>query len=323
MVADLPRPQALLGWMDGLADLTRLRLLHLLERQELGVVELCQVLRLPQSTVSRHLKVLSDQRWLQSRRQGAQNLYRMADGLDPGARRLWRLARAESEPWATLAQDQLRLARCLRDRRDEAEQFFAGAAGEWDRLRAELYGASLGTSALLALLPPGWVVADLGCGTGTVAAALAPHVRRVVGVDRSAAMLRAARRRTAGIENVELRRGALEALPLDDRSCDGALMVLVLTYLPEPLAALREAARALRPGGRLALLDLARHDDEAFRRRMGQAVPGFEAARLRSLLEEAGFAETQVRALPPEPGARGPALLLARGARPQGPTTRT
>src|SRR5574342_918316 len=117
MVKAATRPQALLGWMDGVADPTRLRLLHLLERQELGVVELCQVLQLPQSTVSRHLKVLSDGEWLESRRQGAQNLYRMADGLEPGARRLWRLARAESEEWATLSQDQLRLARRLRDRR--------------------------------------------------------------------------------------------------------------------------------------------------------------------------------------------------------------
>jgi ArsR family transcriptional regulator len=316
MVQALPRPRALFGWMDGLADPIRLRLLHLLERRELGVVELCEVLQLPQSTVSRHLKVLSEQRWLESRRLGAQNLYRMAEGLDGGARRLWRLARSESEEWATLSQDRLRLERRLRDRRGDAEIFFAGAAGEWDRLRAELYGAAFGASALLALLPPGWAVADLGCGTGALAAALAPHVRRVVGVDQSAAMLRAARRRSRGIGNVELRRGALESLPLDDEAFDAALMVLVLTYLPEPMAALREAARVLRPGGRLVAVDLVRHDDEPFRRRLGQASLGFEPARLRSLLGEAGLADAQVRTLPPEPGAKGPALLLARAGRP-------
>jgi SAM-dependent methyltransferase len=310
------RPQALLGWMEGLADPTRLRLLHLLERQELGVVELCEVLRLPQSTASRHLKVLSDQGWLTSRRQATAHLYRMAEGLDPGARRLWRLARAESEGWSAVGQDRVRLERRLRDRRGAAESFFAGAAGEWDRMRAELYGTAFGRAALLSLLPPGWVVADLGCGTGSLAAELAPHVGRVIGVDQSAAMLKAAGRRTGGLGNVELRRGALESLPLDGESCDAALLVLVLAWVPEPRAVLAEAARILRPGGRLAVVDLARHDDEDFRARMGQAVAGFEPGRLRALLEAAGLAAT-VQPLPPEPAAQGPALLLARGEKPR------
>jgi ArsR family transcriptional regulator len=303
--------------MGGLADPTRLRLLHLLERHELGVVELCEVVQLPQSTASRHLKVLSDQGWLESRRRGTQNLYRMAEGLDAGARRLWRLARAESQAWAALRHDRLRLERRLRERRGAAESFFAGAAAEWDRMRAELYGAAFGEAALFSLLPGDWVVADLGCGTGALSAELAPYVRRVVGVDQSPAMLRAARRRSRGEGNVELRRGALEALPLDDGSCDAALLVLALTYLPEPLLALREAARALRPGGQLVAVDLVRHDDEAFRRRMGQAWPGFEPARMASLLAEAGLEAARCRPLPPEPGAKGPALLLARAEKPR------
>ncbi len=310
------RPQALLGWMGGLADLTRLRLLHLLERQELGVVELCDVLRLPQSTVSRHLKVLSEQGWLSSRRHGTQNLYGMAEGLEPAARRLWRLARAESAEWVALRQDELRLERRLRERRSDAETFFAGAAAEWDRLRTELYGAAFGRTALLALLPAEWTVADLGCGTGALAAELAPLVGRVVGVDQSAAMLKAARRRTEGLANVELRRGALEAVPLDDGSCDAALLVLVLTYVAEPATVLREAARILRPGGRAVVVDLMRHDDEAFRRRMGQSAHGFDPERVRGMLAEARLAAT-CRPLPPEPGAKGPALFLARGEKPR------
>jgi len=171
-------------------------------------------------------------------------------------------------------------------------------------------------SALLALLPPDWIVADLGCGTGALTAALAPDVARVVGVDRSADMLRSARRRTAGQGNVELRRGTLEDLPLDDASCDAALLVLSLGWVADPARALAEAARVVRPGGRIALVDAVLHDDEDFRRRAGQVWPGFEPARVVEMLRAAGFHDATCRPLPPEPAAKGPALLLARARRP-------
>src|SRR6266446_4173914 len=218
--ASSPRqPEALLGWMESLADPTRLRQLRLLERHELGVAELCDVLQLPQSTVSRHLKVLADQGWVRSRPQGTTNLYRMDLGeADPAARRLWTLTREQTDDWATVAQDQLRLTRRLAERQP-SQGFFAGAAGRWDRLREELYGKTFTQEAFLGLLPAEWIVADLGCGTGQVTAALAPRVRRVVGVDQSAAMLKAARRRTAALENVELKQGSLEALPLAAGAC--------------------------------------------------------------------------------------------------------
>jgi SAM-dependent methyltransferase len=307
----------LLGVIGSLADPTRLRLLTLLERHELGVVELCEVLKLPQSTVSRHLKVLSDEGWLASRRDGTAHLYRMDGALGPAARRLWRVARAETGGWATLEQDALRLARRLAARQEEADQFFAGAASGWERLRGELYGVAFVDEALLALVPRGLVVADLGCGTGDLAARLAPHVRRVLAVDRSAAMLRAARRRVDGLGNVELHRADLDALPLESESCHAALLVLALTYVPEPPRVLAEAARVLRPGGVLVVADLVRHDDDDFRRRMGQASLGFEPAALDALLAGAGLAPDPATPLPPAPGARGPALLLARAEKPR------
>ena len=181
------RPAALLGWMDGLADETRLRLLRVLEREELSVQELCDVLRLPQSTVSRHLKTLADLGWLGSRRQGTASFYRFAEDADAGARRLWRLARAETDGWAAAEQDDLRLEARLRARREDLGSFFASAAPDWEKLRAEAYGTLFEREALLALLPPGWAVADLGCGTGALCAALAPHVRRVAAAPRAAA----------------------------------------------------------------------------------------------------------------------------------------
>lgn len=306
------QPESLLGWMDALAEATRLRLLRLLERNELGVAELCQVLQLPQSTVSRHLKVLADQAWVRSRRQGTVNLYQMStDTLDPARRRLWLLAREQTESWATLEQDRLRLQRRLHHRQQQAQAFFAGAAGQWDKLRAELYGEGFATSAMLALLPRTLVVADLGCGTGAAAAALAGHVQRVIGIDNSAAMLKAAQKRVAGLENVELRRGDLQAIPLDDASCDAALMLLVLTYVPEPPAALREARRILKPGGRLVIVDLLPHDRDDFRRQMGQQANGLDPKQLSADLAAAGFEDVRVNPLHPEPEAKGPAIFLA------------
>ena len=199
------RPAALLGWMDGLADETRLRLLRVLEREELSVQELCDVLRLPQSTVSRHLKTLSGRGWLASRRQGTATFYRFSDAVDAGARRLWKLARAETDGWAAAEQDEVRLEARLRARREGAEQFFAGAAQQWEALRAEAYGHALrARGAARPPARPSWTVADLGCGAGTLSAALAPHVRqghrrRPVGrhAARGAPAARAVRQRRA------------------------------------------------------------------------------------------------------------------------------
>src|SRR5688500_14907531 len=286
-----PNPDTLLARMDSLADPTRLRLLRLLERHELGVVELCDVLQLPQSTVSRHLKVLGDQGWVRNRRQGTTHLYRtILDELDASARRLWVLAREQTDGWASAEQDQLRLARLLSEKESDSRAFFAGAAAQWDRLRDELYGRSFSESAMLSLLPPDAVVADLGCGTGPVAAALAPYVGKVIGVDNSAAMLKAAAKRVTRLENVDLRRGDLTNVPIEDGTCDAALLLLVLTYVPDPQVAVREVARILRPGGRAVLVDLLPHGRDDFRRQMGQRWGGCELKHVESMLLASGLA---------------------------------
>ncbi|HTP27628.1 MAG TPA: metalloregulator ArsR/SmtB family transcription factor [Anaeromyxobacteraceae bacterium] len=306
--------EGLLAALESLSDLTRLRLLSLLERHELGVGELCEVLRLPQSTVSRHLKVLGEQGWLAFRRAGTFRLYRMGGTLDSAARRLWKVARSEAQGSAALRQDALRLARKLAAR-GQADAFFAGAAGEWERLRAELYGTTFFGEALLAFLPRELTVVDLGCGTADLTLRLSRHVGRVHAVDRSAAMLAWARRRLKGIPNVQLHQADLGSLPLDDASCDAALFALTLSYLAEPSRALSEAARVIKPGGVLALADLVRHDDDAFRRRMGQATLGFDSPDLSRLLEQAGFDALRYQPLPPERGAQGPALFTAHARR--------
>ena len=316
MIKTRAQPEALLGRMEALSDPTRLRLLRLLERHELGVVELCDILQLPQSTVSRHLKVLADGAWVRSRKLGTTHLYRtILDELDPPTRKLWLLAREQTEGWATLQQDSLRLARRLRDRPRDSQDFFANAAARWDKLRRELYGQRFTHSAMLALLPPANVVADLGCGTGHLAAALAPHVKQVIGVDNSSAMLKAARKRVDELPNVELRQGDLESLPIESATCDAAMLILVLTYTTDPSLVLREMSRILKPAGRAVIVDLLPHDRDDFRRQMGQQHLGFDPADLTKLLTSAGFTSAIVRPLSPEPDAKGPALFLATAAR--------
>jgi len=310
------QPSLLVGWMEVLADETRLRLIRLLERHELGVVELCDVLQLPQSTVSRHLKILADGGWVRSRKQGTTNLYRMLlDELDPPTRKLWLLAREQTESWATVRQDSLRLTRRLRDRQRDSRDFFAAASARWDKLRHELYGQSFITSAMLALIPGDFVVADLGCGTGHLAAELSPHVRQVIGVDNSQSMLKAARKRAEELANVEIRPGDLESLPIADATCDAATLILALTYVPEPPRVLREVSRILKPAGRAVIVDLLPHDRQDFRRQMEQQHAGFEPKHLESMLRNAGLQSPLVRPLTPEAAAKGPALFLATATR--------
>ena len=310
-----PTGDAVLAWMQSLSDPTRLRLLRLLEQHELGVAELCEILQLPQSTVSRHLKTLADTAWVVSRRASTAHLYQtLLDELDPPKRDLWLLARRQTEGWATAQQDDLRLRQLLAARA-EGRGFFEGISADWDDIRAEQYGVSFDLAAAFALLPADAVVADLGCGTGRTLRDLAPHVRQVVGLDASAQMLKAARKRLAGARNIELRQGELASLPIADGMCDAALCVLALSYVEDPAAVVREMARILKPGGRAVIVDLLPHDREDFRRQMGQRHRGFAAAYIEQLLADAALRNVRVNPLPPEPEAKGPALFAAAASR--------
>jgi ArsR family transcriptional regulator len=309
---------AIFDRMSALADATRSRILLLLERHELTVGEACQVLQLPQSTVSRHLKLLSDDGWVASRAEGTSRRYRMAaDALDESARGLWRIVREPVAALPAAEQDATRLRSVLAQRTTRSRAFFSSSAGQWDRLRAELFGDRTDLLGLLALLPDAWTVGDLGCGTGRLSEALAPFVRRVVAVDASAAMLEAARARLAGTSNVEVRAGELESLPVADGELDAAVASLVLHYLADPEAALAEAFRALRPGGRLVVVDMMPHDREEFRHTMGHVWPGFGAEQMAQWLDAAGFEAPRHLALPPDTAARGPMLFVVSARRPE------
>lgn len=307
---------AIFDRMSALADATRSRLLLLLERHELTVGELCQVLQLPQSTVSRHLKLLGDEGWVSARAEGTSRRYRMpADRMDAGARQLWQLVRGEVAALPGAAQDGDRLRTVLAQRSTRSREFFSSAAGEWDRLRAELFGRRADLLGLLGLLDESWTLGDLGCGTGQITHSLAPFVRRVVAVDSSPEMLSAARARLAGLGNVETREGELESLPIADGELDAAVAFLVLHYVAEPGEALARAARALRPGGRLLVVDMMPHDREEYRATMGHVWQGFEAARMERWMADAGLGAFRYVPLPPDPAAKGPGLFAASARR--------
>jgi SAM-dependent methyltransferase len=302
--------------LTALADATRSRMLLVLERHELTVGELCAVLQLPQSTVSRHLKTLSDAQWVSSRRDGTSRYYTLAlDDRGPATRRLWALLREQVGLTPGADQDARRLRGVLARRQTKSQEFFASAAGQWDRLREEMFGRASFLHALPGLLDAEWVVGDLGCGTGQVTAALAPFVTRVIAVDRSAEMLHAARRRVRDLPNVDVRRGELESLPIQDAELDAATLLLVLHHLPDPAAALAEAARVLRPGGRLLICDMLPHDREVYRQQMGHVWLGFSDDGLRRILGNAGFDRVRFTAMPTDPDAKGPALFVAAGRR--------
>jgi ubiquinone/menaquinone biosynthesis C-methylase UbiE/DNA-binding transcriptional ArsR family regulator len=294
-----------------LADTTRSRILLLLDRQELTVSELCSITQLPQSTISRHLKALGDSGWVASRAEGASNFYAMLrDDLDPAARRLWLLVREQVGPTAAALQDQRRLQSTLAGRRTKSQEFFSSSAGQWDRLRDELFGERFHWTALAALAEPEWTVADLGCGTGSVAAALAPFVASVIAVDASAAMLQAAKKRLHGFDNVSVRRGELEALPIDDGRLDAATLMLVLHHLPDPAKALAEVVRVLKPHGRLLLVDMLPHDRDSYRQQMGHVWLGFSEDHIGRLLGAAGFDHVRTVPLAADVKAKGPGLFV-------------
>lgn len=299
-----------------LSDPARGRVLLVLDGHELTVSELARVVQLPQPTVSRHLKTLTDEGWLVGRPDGTSRRYTLATGrLEPAAAELWEVVRGQVARTAAAWHDAERLRAVLAARRTQSRAFFSSAAGEWDRLRDELFGARTALTALLGLLDPELAVGDLGCGTGAAAAALTPFVRRVVAVDASEEMLGAARERLGGVANVELRVGDLESLPVADAELDAALLVLVLHHLAEPAAALAEAGRALRPGGRLLVVDMLPHDRADYRQAMGHVWQGFGEREIGEWLAAAGFESTRYQILPADPVARGPTLFAASARR--------
>jgi ubiquinone/menaquinone biosynthesis C-methylase UbiE/DNA-binding transcriptional ArsR family regulator len=301
----------ILDHMAALADPIRCRMLLPLERHELTVNEICSVLQLPQSTVSRHLKTLADDGWVVSRRDGTSRFYGMVvQDLDPGAQRLWPLIREQIAGTNGAEQDERRLKSILAKRRSKSEEFFASASGQWDQMRSDMFGDRFHLHAMLALLDNSLEIGDLGCGTGQVSALLAPHVSKVVAVDGSNDMVQAARKHLKGLNHVDVRRGDMEALPIDDGQLDVAITALVLHHVPDPARAIAEMNRVLKGGGRVLIVDMLPHDRQEYQQQMGHVWLGFSEKTMKKYLDAAGFDGIVTTALPADGDAKGPALFV-------------
>lgn len=303
-----------------LADPTRSRILLLLDRHELTVGELCTIMQLPQSTVSRHLKLLADDAWLVARGDGTSRFYKMMTSrLDVETKALWSVVRAQMSGSPGAMQDARRATGVLAKRRDKALIFFRDSAETWDKMRADMIGARTDLLALLDLLDERWTVGDLGCGAGHITEALAPCVARVIAVDESGPMLGVAKERLQEHANVELRVGTIETLPIDDETLDAAVLFLVAHFITDPSKVMHEVRRVLKPGGRLLIVDLMSHDRVDYIVQLGHVWQGFDGEQVKEWLTNAGFTSCRYRPLPADPEAKGPTLFVASARRPSAP----
>lgn len=305
---------ASLDWLQTLSDSTRVRLLRLLDGQELSVSELCSVLQLPQSTVSRHLKVLAADGWVENRREGTNHLYHL-NGWCDSRRSLWEWVHEQAES-PTTQEDGQRLIQVL-SQRSRSEEFFSSTAEQWDNLRVDLFGKQIDSFVLAATLSQNLVVAELGCGSAPLCRLVSPFVKEALAIDSSEAMLQAARQHIAenaavGREkNIRLLHAELSDTTLDEACVDIAWLVLVLPYINDPVNVLAEAARVLKPGGTLVIMDLIPHERTAYRHDLGHVRLGVEQEELQSWLSQANLSLIQHHVLPPDPNGTGPALFAA------------
>jgi len=287
-------------------------LLAILDAHELAVGELAATLQAPQSTVSRHLKRLLASGWITRRSVGPQALYRRAPlDTSPAMKRLWAIAADSLRHDASHQEDLRRVAEILSQRRVDTHAFFDAVADDWAAMRQRLFGQAVEVAWLPALLDPRAVVADLGCGTGSLTAVLAPWVKRVEAVDRESAMLDAARARLREIDNVIFREEDLLTSSIPAGSVDLAILSLVLHHSPSPDAAVSQAAHLLKPGGRMLIMDMMLHDRAEYRDTMGHVHLGFSESEVIGWMSTAGLEGASYRPLRPDPDAEGPGLFAA------------
>ena len=298
-----------------LAEPSRLRILLLLKEEELSVAELQEILTMGQSSISTHLSQLKQAGLVEDRRTGKSNLYRLAPAGGGPLEEI--LTKAQGEI-AEARTDHTAMRRVVKKRQDKMRAFFDSVAGRLGRDYVPGKSWKSLAEAFLRLLPP-MVIADLGAGDGSFALLLAQAATHLIAVDSSQKMLDVAREQAVrnGVVNMEFRLGDMEELPIDDGAVDLALFSQSLHHAGHPERAVREAWRIVRPGGRIVVLDLAKHRFEEARELYADEWLGFSEVEIESMLSNAGFLDAQASVVDKDPETPQFQTLLAMGHKPR------
>ncbi len=284
-----------LKFLRALSDPTRLRIVALLEKEELSVNELQEITRMGQSRISTHLGLLQDSGLVQSRREGKRTFYKLNSVTDGVMGEFVQLAVRGAKELPDHSGDQINLKRILNLRREQAQVFFNQVAGRFDRV----YGPGRSWQAfghlLLRILPP-LVVADLGSGEGLLSELLARRCKKVIAVDNSEKIVGfgAAKARKNNLKNLEFRLGDLQNPPVEPDSVDLVILSQALHHAQEPAKAIGSAYRILKAGGQVMILDLARHHFERAHELYGDRWLGFAESDLQRWLEAAAFKRIEI-----------------------------
>jgi ubiquinone/menaquinone biosynthesis C-methylase UbiE/DNA-binding transcriptional ArsR family regulator len=297
-----------------LADPTRLRIMALLEKDELSVNEIQQVTRMGQSRISTHLRPLQEAGLIQYRREGKRTFYKLNPEADPTGKEFIELARRGAKELPEFGGDQINLKRILRRRQEQAQLYFDQVAGRFDRS----YGPGRSWQAfgqLLLRLIPNLVVADLGSGEGLLSQLLARRARKVIAVDNSEKIVAfgASKAKKMGLKNLEFRLGNLEEPPIEAGSVDLVVLSQALHHAKEPARAIQATHRILRSGGQLMILDLLEHQFEKARELYGDHWLGFAESDLHKWLEAAGFKKIEITVVAREEEPPNFQTVLASG----------
>ena len=281
--------------LKALADETRLRLVRILQKEELNVQEICEITNLPQPKISRHLAVLKNSGLLNDRRDGTRIFY--------AAVNLHKSCPSLSEYIKDLVNsdhpDLSRLEKILLKRAKESREVVHGLADQWDEVISSLHHPGAAVFSLPGFAPRGMKIADLGCGTGLLLPLLARFQGEIFAVDQSEIMLTKARQRAEDnkLENINFIQGDLTTGKLNIPECDALLLHFVLHQIPSPLNLLKSIAKSCIAGGRLIIVDMNRHEDESTRERFGSVWLGFEKGQLEDWLKKAGFTDISFSSL--------------------------